>query len=393
MTKEALQQNIKQFYWYQAFHRLGFMLPIVVLFWQENGLSMAEIMILQSIFAIGIVALEVPTGYLADVWGRKKTLILGGLFLALAYVLFSISSTFWMFVITELAFSISIALVSGSDAALLYDTLKELGREKEYQKIWGKAAFITFITISLTNIIGGYIGAFSFRLTMVISIPFALLLAIIALRFTEPKRHKLIIKKGYGKELLRIVKYALHENKKLKWLIIYAGVIYAFYQSALWFYQPYFTLTGLDIVHFGFVFASFQIVAAISSKYAHRIESWLGQKSSLILLFVLVFTSYFLMGNFVYWFSFSFGFMHQFIRGFFKVVISDYVNKLTDSAKRATVLSIQNMFSSLMYALIIPIFGRVADILTLTQTFLLMGTTTFVFAGTILLILHAKKIV
>ena len=58
--------NVKKFYIYQFFYSLDFLLPVVVLFLSSKGLSMSEIMLLQSIYAVGVVLLEVPTGAFAD---------------------------------------------------------------------------------------------------------------------------------------------------------------------------------------------------------------------------------------------------------------------------------------------------------------------------------------
>jgi MFS family permease len=55
------------------------MMPVITIFYKEHGLSMQEIFIIQSVFAIGVVLFEVPTGYFSDVVGRKKTLLLGSI--------------------------------------------------------------------------------------------------------------------------------------------------------------------------------------------------------------------------------------------------------------------------------------------------------------------------
>lgn len=388
-----LRNNIRKFYLFKTFSNFGFMLPVIVLFWQDNGLSMTKIMLLQSLFALCVVGLEVPTGYLADVWGRKRTLMGAGVFFTLGYALYSVSSSFWQFAAAEVLFALAISLISGSDSAFLYDTLKELGEESRFQQVWGKSLFYNMLFISFSNVVGGLIGKVDFRIPLYVSVPVAASILFIAKTMQEPKRHKLIVKEGYGRELLRIVRFALVENTKLRWLIVYAGVIFAFNQAALWFYQPYFSLSGMDIAYFGVVFASFQVVAAFSSKYAYRIERLLGQKTSLAVLVFIVGVSFLLMGNFVFLFSFSFAFLQQFTRGFFRVVVTDYVNKLASSDVRATIISVQNMFASLLYAIVIPFAGWAADALSLVQALFFVGLAALLFGGSVLFVLHHKKVV
>lgn len=370
-----------------------FAVPVFVLFWQENGLNLTEIMLLQSIFALSTVILEVPTGYFADIHGRKSTMIIAGITGLLAISIYSIGHNFFQFLIAEIFFALSISFSSGTKSALVYDTLKELGKEKQYKKLWGNLLFYGMMSLAVSSIIGGFIGKINLRYTLYASIPFFALPVLITLSMKEPQRHKLVIQKGYTKELLNILKTTFIHNKKLRWIIIYSGVVYAFNQAALWLYQPYFILSGLDIAWFGFVFSSFQLVAAFTSKYAHKLEEKLGQKYSLAMLILLVAFSYFLMSNFVFLFSFSFCFIQQFVRGFKNAVVTDYINQLTVSEIRATVLSAQSFIGRLIYAIIIPFIGWVADVYTLVQALTILAVTTLTSGIVILIILRKDRVI
>ena len=111
------------------------------------------------------------------------------------------------------------------------------------------------------------------------------------------------------------------------------------------------------------------------------------------MLIVLISVGYLLMSNFVYLFSFTFAFLHQFVRGFSKVVINDYINKLTTSDIRATVLSAKNMMGQLIYSAIIPFAGWIADVYSLLQALTVLGITTLIIGFVILLTFHKSKVV
>jgi len=81
------------------------------------------------------------------------------------------------------------------------------------------------------------------------------------------------------------------------------------------------------------------------------------------------------------------------VRGFSKVVITDYVNKLTTSDIRATILSAKNMVGQLIYAIIIPIFGWIADVYSLLQALTALGITTLVVGTVFLFAFHKYKVV
>jgi len=386
-----LKQNIWKFYVHQALRACFFVLPVVVLFWQDNGLSLSEVMLLQSIFAIMIVALEIPSGYFADIYGRKRALIISSLCGFIAIIIFALGQNFWQFLIAEIFFALDVSFSSGTKSAFVYDTLKELGREKQYKKIWGDMFFYSLLSLALAGIIGSLLGAINLRYAVYASIPFFAFMIPLACSMQETQTHKAIIAKNYSKDLLHILKYSLIKNHKLRWLIIYSGVIYAFNQAALWLYQPYFKLSGIQIAYFGLVFASFQIVAAISSKYAHQLEEKLGQNHSLALLVFLLAGSYFLMSNFIFLFSFSFCFIQQFVRSFKRTIVTDYINQITSSNSRATILSAESFVGRIIYATILPILGLVVDAYTLKTALTLIGISTLLVGCTSLLLLWKAK--
>ena len=384
-----LESNIWKIYLYMVLYSLMFFTPIIVLFYQENGLSLTQIMIIQSISSILFVLLEVPSGYFADVSGRKKALRVTGISAARAMLVFAIGTSFYHFLLASILWAIAGIFVSGADSAFVYDTLKELNKEDQYKKVWGNIVFYYSIGIAAASIIGGLLGSLDYRYTFYAMIPCMLLLIPLSLSLKEPKRHKTVFKKNYIIDLFKIIKLSILKNKKLRWLLVYSAVLMSFIQVAYFFYQPYFELSGLNIAYFGIVFAGFSVVAALSAKYSHVLEEKIGKKYSLILLFVLVSVCYFLMSNFIYLFSFVFAFLIQFVQGFSSVVISDYVNQLTESSIRATVLSVKSLIEKMFYAVIAPFIGWFADLYSLQQALNLSGIIILLF-GIIILILFWK---
>lgn len=369
-----------------------FSVPIMVLFWQNNGLSLTQVMLLESIFSIFTIILEIPSGYLSDLYNRKKILIFSSFCGLVSMFIYTFAHDFYQILLAEVFFALFISFSSGTNSAFLYDTLQNLNQEKDFPKIWGNAIFYGMIGLALSNILGGFIASYDLRYTFYASIPFFGFSILILASMKEPKRIKLNIKENYLNELLKTVKNVFTKSKKLKWLLIFSGAIFSLNQSILWLYQPYFKISGLDIVYFGVVFASFQLVAAFSSKYAYKIEQKLGQKKSLISLIFITGVSYLLMSHFIYLFSFLFCFLQQFVRGFRKTIINGYINQLATSDIRATILSIDSFISRAIYALIIPIFGWIADVYSLPQALMVMGVTSLATGSIFLLMLHKNKV-
>ena len=254
-----MRTNISKYYLYKFFNSLAFFSPVLVLFWQSRGLSLTQIMLLESIYSLGVVALELPTGAFADYIGKRISLILGSLFFTVGLCLYGISIHFWHFVIGELIVAIGMALISGTDRAFIHETLRELNREKEYKKIEGKAQGIGRVAQVIGNLFGGMIGSISLSLTLIITGISTLIGSFVGISFTkttkELPREEETNYLGIIKESLKIV----HNNRRLLWLILFFSSFNALIWSINWFAQPYLQKLNVPIVYFGIIFAAFSL--------------------------------------------------------------------------------------------------------------------------------------
>jgi MFS family permease len=105
--------------------------PVIVLFWLSHGLNMTQVMLLQSIYAIGVIILELPTGALADFLGKKISLIIGSALFSLGMIYYGFSTQFWQFVTGELIAASGMAFISGADSSLLYEMLLQNKQTKK----------------------------------------------------------------------------------------------------------------------------------------------------------------------------------------------------------------------------------------------------------------------
>lgn len=372
-NKIKLENNIWKFYLYEILYSMMFYTPIIVLFYQNNGLTIAEVMILQSISSIVWIIAEIPTGHFADVIGRKRSLLLTGVFATLAMTFFALGANFYIFLLAVLFWALAGAFISGADSAFIYDNLKALGKENSYKKVWGNTVFFYSIGIAVASVVGGLLGGINLRYPFFTMIPFYLVMIFISLSFYEPKQIGNLSEKNSILNSISSIKKSVFRNKEIARLLFYSAIITTATGIAYWLYQPYFKLSGLNIVYFGLVFASFNLVGAVSAKYSHIIEKKLGRNISLASLFVLTSICYILMGKIVFILSFVFALIFQFVDGFSAVVISDYIHKETDSNVRATTLSVKSFVEHIFYALIAPLVGWMVDAYTLPQALMVMG--------------------
>jgi MFS family permease len=128
-----------------AFHALQmtlFPVAIITLFWQRAlGMSMHEILLLQAIFGVTIAAFEFPSGYLADRLGYRRALLLGSVLNAFGWGAYAVADTFADAVVAEVTLGLGLSLISGTDSALMFESLRETGRQDEYRRWDGRFRF------------------------------------------------------------------------------------------------------------------------------------------------------------------------------------------------------------------------------------------------------------
>lgn len=362
---ERINGNIWRFYLFSALSFTPFSLPVFVLFWQDNGLSMFDIYILQGIFSIAMVLAEVPAGMIADRLGKKASLVLSMTILIIAYIIYGSGRSFSVFLIAELLSALGSSLVSGADSALLYDSLKEMSRENEYQKIEGRARAVQMLTFAGCNLIGGFVGSYSYRATVYMSCIGPMLALIFASGLIEVNTHHIATSfkdaissyKSLMGESLRFIR----KHKYIQWIILFSAILSGSSSWLLWMYQPYMKWTGLPVWAFGISFAIFNLSAAYMSSISHNFEKKFSNVQIAFILSILQVIPLILMSFVITPLSFLFVLGPQAVRGLSRPIFNSWLLKYTYADKRATILSINSLGGRLFFAFTSPLLGYIAS--------------------------------
>ncbi|MBE0502301.1 MAG: MFS transporter, partial [Desulfuromonadales bacterium] len=128
-----LQANIRKLYIFSFLKMMLFPMAIITLFWKDHiGLTLTEIMLLQAVFSLASLSLEYPSGYLSDRLGYRFSLNIATLFGIAGWSLYTVAGSFTGVLVAEILLGISYAFISGSDSALLFETLKQQKKEQLY---------------------------------------------------------------------------------------------------------------------------------------------------------------------------------------------------------------------------------------------------------------------
>jgi len=374
-----VQSNIIRLYVIKLSKWLMLTMPIVFLFYKENGLTTQDLFLLKAIYSFAIVLFEVPSGYFGDIWGRKSSLVLGSVLGFVGFALYCVSTEFWGFLICEVLLGIGMSFISGSDSALLYDTLEQAKKEKDYLKIEGRLISAGNFAEAVAAPLGVLIATLSLRTPFYFQTLIAFTAIPAALTLIEPGEKGNRSRAGF-KEIFKIIRFAMVEHQRLKSTIIYSSVIGTATLTMAWFVQPYFDFLALPLAFYGVVIPLLNLTTGFMSIQAHRVESWLGRETTIVLIALGIAAGYFSLGLFSSLWGIIILLFFYIIRGIATPVLKNQINEITPSSIRATVLSIRSLIIRLAFAILGPFLGFQADRAGLPAA-LGMGAVFFLITG------------
>ncbi|MCK5283024.1 MAG: MFS transporter [Nanoarchaeota archaeon] len=377
--KPSYSSNIWKYYLMVFFGALEFTIPIYVLFLIDNGLSMTQIMLLETIWILLTMLLEVPSGAFADLYGRKTALALSFLFASVGVVIFGIGNNIWIFLVAQILYAFSWALYSGTDSAFLYDSLKEINREKEHGKLFGRSRALTMFIFGGIALIGGLLAIhLGYRAMFYITAIFFFLGFIVVLFFKEPPIHKKLEDKKYLRHLKEAISFTIN-HPTVRNLIIYYGMFAALGHLSWFLLQPYFDWSSLPKYWVGIAVSLFFLSAGLGYISGHYFTRLYSQKKLLLtLLFIscLCFLVVYFVDPIV---ALIFISVMSFTCGIRDISLQEGINLHTDSHHRATVLSIQGISKSMMFAIFSLLIGIITDKYSPSHAFLMMGISLSLF--------------
>jgi MFS family permease len=365
-------KNISRLYLIKVSKWFNIVMPVVVLFYQDNGMGMQKIFILKAIYSIAIVTMEVPSGWMADVWGRKKTLLIGSFLGAAGFLIYSFSFGFWAFVAAEIVLGIGQAFVSGADSAMLFDSLKASGNTEQYIKHEGRITSTGNFAEAIAGVVGGLLAAISLRTPFYFQFVVAAIAIPAAFTLVEPKIHS--VEHIYSlKKIVRNIKITLTNNHNLRISILLSAITGTATLTFAWLVQPYFLAINLPVEMYGIFWTALNLTVGVSSVFAHRVEMFFGKANSLVAIILLIALGYFLSGIVISVWGMAFLFLFYLTRGIAAPILKNYINQYTQSEIRATILSVRDFIIRIIFAAIGPLLGWITDNINLKSAFLLAG--------------------
>jgi MFS family permease len=387
---------------------------LFVLYLLQLGITQGEIGILQSFLFFSSVALEIPSGLLADRYGRKVSLIIGFLGLFISGIGFLLFSSFIPFAIIFCLFGASIAMGSGSDRALLYDNLlaenRAENRAEEYPKILSRARAIGAISLGLSMLLGGVLqDTWSWNSVYIFFAISKLVGAIVVTLIPEIKlpsislnANKISVMSDKKTEGVFTLLINFFRSKKGAFLMpLFIG--YALFELStipLFIYgQPFFSMQGLEVPIIAGIYAAVEAISAgmfvaagfICSRFSLGIIAFTTTIIVTFLLFILSLNIGTITSVVIFLLIMS-------LPAIYETSYETYIHDNVESRIRASCLSVANLVNSVIIGISYTVFGGLLDLYGFSLTLIIVAATCFVGlfgVGTTLLLgrqkVHLKK--
>ncbi|HYD35003.1 MAG TPA: MFS transporter [Vitreimonas sp.] len=315
-------------------------------------------------FAIGFLV-ELPSGVMADIIGRKKAIVIGNVLLMVGNLLIAVSSSFFSITGWYLVWTIGYAFQSGATEALAYDTLRQAGHEKEWSRVMATAMTISRISTLVSTAAGGYLFMYWFRLPYLVFGLISIIGVLAALSLKEIKVSKVINTWSWRSYVTQIKDgvAVLVRPQILPIALVSLTMMGIGYMYNWGLVRP---LTG---ERFGYTPEAYSLLLGVISvagiialtvftRLQHRFKTELS-----ILILALAYALNFALLSGSYHWLIGGGVMISLAVWllYIDVLFSQFINLHTREEHRATTLSTVALFTRLPYVVLAIVIGRLAD--------------------------------
>jgi MFS family permease len=351
-----------------------FPMAIITLFWKDEiGLTLSQILTLQVFFSLASVVMEYPSGYVSDRLGYRWALIVACVFGIVGWGCYLAAATFAHVLVAELLLGVSYAFISGSDTALLFETLRARGRVDLYTRCDGRMVGWAQAGEACGALFAGLMYAHWPLLPFVAQIGIWTLALGLCLSLRELPAESGAPVTSHLAEALRVCRFAFLESPAIRATIITGMLLGLSSFYMVWLIQPYMQECRVPVAWFGPVWAGANLVVAVAAANSHRLEGKIGAAAMQLLFLVLIAVAYLGLGTITAVWGFGFYYLLTAVRGLQGPLLRSRLQAQSRRANRASILSLHSLAFRLGFVLTGPLIGLLADRQGLATTFLVLA--------------------
>ena len=327
------------YWWVLRWVWLGEAIWVVYLV-ETRGLTIGQVLLFDAVFFGSSLLSEVPTGVVADRYGRKTSMVSGSLVISVGFLVFALAGTLPVLLSAYVLFGVGSALMSGADDAYLFDALRAVGRVREFPAVAGRLNGLMTLTIAGFTIIGGLMATVTpLSWPIVASGVLSLTAASLAWRLEEPPREPGSAADSFFATGLSATRRVLREPS-LRWAATLGALPWVAGFVAFTVWQPVLIGYEVPVAAFGWIAAGMMLVAATGGWSADWFSRRLGMSGVLLLLPVIGAIGLLGGSGGTRWVVPLFG-LAPFAQNALHPVTTVYISRRVPDSERATALSFQ----------------------------------------------------
>jgi MFS family permease len=370
----AKDKNIFIYYVFSFFFWIYPIIPVIAIFLQSKGFTYSEIGWILFVFTFSSIISEIPTSYLGDKYGRRNSILLGLVIIAIVSGIWGFGTTLLQYLVMSAIWMVGLSCLSGTFEAYIYDYLKRKNLLESYDGVISKSTMLTFVAFALGSIIGMYVYSINRAIPYLLVSAISCISLVLVLFMEDDAVALRNVKAEVKLEFVAGIKHIL-KSKSLIWITLFLSIFYC--------YDHYFinganvpylvSLNILNLEQIGFFIAGMSILQAVFANYFEKIRNRLSDNQIIIFLVLLQSCALFAM-------SFVFGFVgliaficFSMIEPFEPLLINSFSQKLIESKIRATTTSTIKLSISLFSSVLGVLCGYFTDYFSLKLSFLMVA--------------------
>lgn len=361
-TAHPLDKNVYLLNLLAFFNNAMFVIPIIVVYYEAHkSVGFTGFLIGEAAFSLVLLLMEVPSGYISDIWKRKSVLWVGMFIQLLGYALLWLGDGLVYMVLAQSIVGIGCSLYSGTNIALLHDGLVQRGKAAAHSKYAGQMHTFGMVGGGISALIGGWMYATNPQWPAMWTVLIMVFGVLTAMMLKEPERHKQAVQNHPLADMIAVIKYTLHGHKEVACLIAFMTSVFVTTNIVFWIAQRYWAEGGISEAYFGMLMAGGMLMNALGAAFAHKVEDKLRFVHIVSLVACIPMVGYGLalvLPHMVGVFAIMFG---TFAWGVGTPLMSAAVNLRIESARRATVLSVKSLVHRLAFLPLSLVVGPLAD--------------------------------
>ncbi len=391
-TRRQLEKNLQRILVLSFFQVFLVLMPIIVLFFESRGLTLPEVFLLQAWFATVVLIMEAPSGYLADMLGRKRVIVTGTFFLGVGQSVLLFAEGFWQLALFESCLGLGLSLISGADLALLYDTELALNEDAQRKRKAVRRLFTTQnVSEALAAVTCSVLLLWSMEAAVYAQVAGGWIAFLLTFGLVEPPVARLS-RDSHFRNIRTVLRHLLLNGSVLRLTFLALSVWALTTMFAIWLLQKHWQQLGIGIIHFGYLWGVLTFISAVAGRYALSLEDRLGSTAMLIIVGIGPVVGYIGLGALGAVGGVLVSVVFFACRGFGHVVLSDALNKRVSSEFRATANSFANLGFRAAFALTAPLVAGALNLWGMETTFLLLaGMSLVIFATLVVPLISAAS--